>query len=157
MDPRAWSIILTFLMAVAIILELLTPTMGGFTVGALAAAVGSVLMGWQYSEPFGYLMIAVNLVSFPLALWLGLHFLVRSPLALRQELTQGSQSAADATPLEHLLGKEGVAITPLRPGGAALIDNTRVDVVAEGKFVEPNTRIKVIHVEGNRVVVEPIS
>jgi membrane protein implicated in regulation of membrane protease activity len=28
--------------------------------------------------------------------------------------------------------------------------------VAQGRFVDVNTRVKVIHVEGNRVVVEPL-
>ena len=156
MDPRVWSILLCVLMAVAVVLELLTPSMGGFTLAAVAAAAGSVLMAFQASEPFGYVMIAANLALFPLTMWLGMHFFKRSPLMLHQELEAGSQTSPDSPPLAHLAGQEGVALTSLRPGGSALINNAKVDVVAEGRFVEPNTRIKVLRVEGNRVLVEPV-
>src|SRR5208283_2944994 len=119
MDPRAWSILLCILMLAATLLELLTPMMGGFTLVALAAAAGSVLLAFQVSEPFGYVMIAANLVLFPTVLWLGLHFLKRSPLMLNQELDAGTQTSADSPPLSHLTGQEGVTLTMLRPGGSA--------------------------------------
>jgi membrane-bound serine protease (ClpP class) len=54
---------------------------------------------------------------------------------------------------QALLGKEGLAHTTLRPAGTALIDGVRVDVVTRGELIDARTRIKVIAVEGNRVVV----
>lgn len=55
-----------------------------------------------------------------------------------------------------LIGKEGVAATGLRPSGVALIDNERVDVVTEGSFIQANTKVKVVKVEGVRVVVREL-
>jgi membrane-bound serine protease (ClpP class) len=57
----------------------------------------------------------------------------------------------------HLLGKQGVALTPLRPAGTALIDGKRYDVVSDGGFITGNTSIEVVQVEGTRVVVREIS
>jgi membrane-bound serine protease (ClpP class) len=57
--------------------------------------------------------------------------------------------------LEALVGKEGVAVTPLRPSGTATIEGERINVVTEGGFVERNSKIVVVEVEGNRVVVHP--
>ena len=54
---------------------------------------------------------------------------------------------------EALLGKEGVAYTPLRPSGTGLIDGRRVNVAADGEFIERDSQIRVVEVEGNRVVV----
>ena len=54
---------------------------------------------------------------------------------------------------EALLGKEGVAFTPLRPSGTGLIDGRRVNVAADGEFIEKDSRITVVEVEGNRIVV----
>ena len=51
------------------------------------------------------------------------------------------------------LNKEGVAKTQLRPSGTAIIDGERVDVVTEGNLIEPGTNLKVVAVEGMRVVV----
>ncbi|AOZ91727.1 NfeD family protein [Paenibacillus crassostreae] len=57
---------------------------------------------------------------------------------------------------DSLLGKEGISVTPLRPSGTALIDGERVDVVADGEFIDTNSIIHVVKVEGSRIVVESI-
>lgn len=155
-DTRAVAIICCCLMGIAIFLELLTPSMGGFTLAALALAGSSMFMGFKFSESFGYSMVAANIVMFPLALWLGLYFMRRSPLIHRHELLGENQNSPDAQPLTHLLGQQGTALTPLRPAGAAMIGETKVDVVTESKFVDPGTAIKVIKVEGSRIIVEPV-
>lgn len=54
---------------------------------------------------------------------------------------------------EQLIGKKGIALSTLRPSGSALIENKRLTVVSYGDFIEKNSQIEVIQVEGNRVVV----
>jgi len=54
------------------------------------------------------------------------------------------------------IGHEGVAHTPLRPAGAALIDGQRLDVVAESGVIETGSRIKIIAVNENRLVVRKL-
>lgn len=53
----------------------------------------------------------------------------------------------------HLLGKEGVAKTPLVPAGKALVDGEWVDVLTAGEMISPGTTIQVIDVKGNQVIV----
>ena len=55
-----------------------------------------------------------------------------------------------------LLGKEGIALTILRPSGTVIINNERVDVVSEGGFIDQNAVVKVIKVEGARIVVREL-
>ncbi|HHY59202.1 MAG TPA: hypothetical protein GX504_01180, partial [Clostridia bacterium] len=55
--------------------------------------------------------------------------------------------------LTRLVGAEGVALTVLRPAGTAEINGEKVDVVAEGSYIPSQTPIKVVKVEGTRVVV----
>lgn len=52
-----------------------------------------------------------------------------------------------------LLGVEGKTLTVLRPSGTVIINHERVDAVSEGDFIEKNARVKVIKVEGPRIVV----
>lgn len=52
-----------------------------------------------------------------------------------------------------LLGKTGVAVTILRPVGIAEIEGKRVEVVSDGEFIQPGTLVKVVKVEGMRVLV----
>jgi membrane-bound serine protease (ClpP class) len=54
---------------------------------------------------------------------------------------------------QTLIGKEGKTLTLLRPAGMAEIEGARLDVVSEGMFIEPDTKIVVVKTEGNRIVV----
>lgn len=56
-----------------------------------------------------------------------------------------------------LLEKSGTAITNLRPSGTAIINGKRVDVVTEGSMIETGTPVKVVQVEGLRVVVRTLN
>ncbi len=55
-----------------------------------------------------------------------------------------------------LMGKVGITSTPLRPSGTVIIDDERLDVVSEGSFTEKDKKVKVIKVEGSRIVVREI-
>ena len=154
MDARFWSIVLCVLMIVAIVFEVLTPTMGFLVFVALALGIGSSWAGLQFSESFGWLMAAINLTLFPLSIYIAILGLKRSSLMHKSHVPGSTQNAPDAQPLTDLVGQQGRSITPLRPAGAALIGSRRVDVVTEGKFVAPDMPVKVIQVEGNRIIVE---
>jgi membrane-bound serine protease (ClpP class) len=52
-----------------------------------------------------------------------------------------------------LQGKSGRALTDLRPAGTAEFDGQRVSVTTEGGFLEESTHVKVVEVEGSRIVV----
>lgn len=69
----------------------------------------------------------------------------------------------DATDTEHgyvsninrveLLGKLGKSMTPLRPSGTIMLEGERIDAVTEGGYVDAGKIMKVIKVEGSRIVV----
>jgi membrane-bound ClpP family serine protease len=52
-----------------------------------------------------------------------------------------------------LVGRTGTAATVLRPTGTMAIEGERVDVVTEGEYLEEGAAIRVLYVQGNRVVV----
>jgi membrane-bound serine protease (ClpP class) len=54
-------------------------------------------------------------------------------------------------------GDTGFAITKLRPAGRARFDDAVVDVVTEGEFIQKGQKIKIILIQGNRVVVRQIN
>ncbi|TFB24846.1 nodulation protein NfeD [Filobacillus milosensis] len=55
-----------------------------------------------------------------------------------------------------LIGRQGEALTFLRPSGTAVFDGERIDVVSEGSFIERHTKIEIVKVEGSRVVVREV-
>ena len=156
MDPLFWSIVFLVLMLCMVGVELLTPTMGGFILVAMGFSGVSVYAGFQHSSAAGYFMLAANVTLFPLAIFVGFQFLRKTPIINQTQNASGIQSSPDAQPLSQLKGEIGKTLTPLRPAGAAMINERKFDVVSEGKFVEPGTVVKVIRVNGSTVIVEPV-
>ena len=54
------------------------------------------------------------------------------------------------------IGDIGEVISTLRPTGKAKFGDAIVDVVAEGDFVNKGTKVEIISINGNRVVVKAI-
>ena len=59
--------------------------------------------------------------------------------------------------LKRLTGKEGIAITPLRPSGIVEVNGKKLNALTRGEYVDSNTKIKIISIEGNKIVVEAIA
>jgi membrane-bound ClpP family serine protease len=58
--------------------------------------------------------------------------------------------------MKVFLGKEGTALTMLRPAGIGVFEGVRLDVVTKGAYIEKGTRIKITEVVGRRIVVDKI-
>ena len=71
-------------------------------------------------------------------------------------LLRGGMPSSDgyiSAPATELVGRDGVALTDLRPAGTAQIGSDRVDVVTEGEYIARGTTVRVIRSEGYRHVV----
>ena len=79
----------------------------------------------------------------------------KSPLVLKESLDHDAGYSATEE-MSCFLGREGVTITPLRPAGMADFDGVKLDVLAEGEFVDVGKRVKVVRVEGRKIVVRQI-
>ena len=115
--------------------------------------IGGIGIGFAQGGPaVGWTMTAIAIVSLPLFLLLWVK-LIGPALAVTAKVEDDK---------DHLdlylavLGKQGVALTTLRPSGMALIEGRRIDVVADGKVIEKDTRVEAVDVRGNRVVVRAV-
>lgn len=89
-----------------------------------------------------------------LAAWLPRSRAVNSRLVLGQSLPVGNSIHPGASLARA--GVEAVANTDLRPAGKVISGEQILDVVSTGAFVSRGTRVRVVRVEGARIVVEPI-
>jgi len=71
----------------------------------------------------------------------------------RQQNRNGYTSVIDKS---KFLGASGVCVTDLRPAGTITVEGEPLDVVTEGSFVKQGDIVKVINVDGSRVLVRPI-
>jgi membrane-bound serine protease (ClpP class) len=64
-----------------------------------------------------------------------------------------SQGFVSAPNRGDLVGRDGVAVTDLRPSGTARVGEERIDVVTEGEYVPQGSRVQVVQSDGYRHVV----
>lgn len=57
---------------------------------------------------------------------------------------------------DDLLGLEGITDTFFRPSGNIIINDKKYDAITEGEFINKGAKIKVILVEGNKIVIKEI-
>jgi len=74
----------------------------------------------------------------------------------RMILSHEQKNSTAVAQAPDLIGAEGVAQTTLRPSGMAEIVGKRLDVVAESDMISRGSAIKVVAVEGNRIVVRKV-
>lgn len=126
--------------------------------GIIAVVVSVVLVFGNLQAALTSLFIAlsVSIVAIIL-LWKRIqqgHFWQRLVLSHTESKDEGYSAPAD---FSHLLGHEGLTLTPLRPAGTVVIDGIRYDVVSEGGFIAENSLIEVVLLEGTRIVVREVS
>ena len=143
------AIILLIVGLVLLFAEILLP---GMVLGALAllSIGGSVAAAYMNTE-YGHLFLAIALASIVgFTFWFVLVF---PTTKFGKKLT--SQTSVGDLGIDHstLLEQQGEAYTDLRPSGKANINDQRFDVVTEGVFLEKGDPIRVIAIEGQRIVV----
>ena len=57
---------------------------------------------------------------------------------------------------EEYLGKTGISISELRPSGIIEIDGKRLDALSEGVFIPRESKVKVVRVEGSKIIVRRV-
>ncbi len=149
--PVATIITLLLVGAALLLLETVLPGMIAGLVG-LGCLIAAIVFGYvEYGARTGNLVLAVVLVGSMLGTACWVRYFPGSALA-RVFISRRTVGDVDAEKPE-LLNQTGTALTHLRPSGTARINGRRVDVVTEGSLIERGTPIKVVAIEGLRVVV----
>jgi len=104
--------------------------LGGAAVGSIVATV--VLNRWLPNAPlFGQIML-------------------NPPLGEEAESLSRREAMVD---FGDLVGSRGTTLTPLVPSGKARFGDRRLDVIADGEFIQRGTEVVVMEVHGNRIMV----
>jgi len=169
-----WEVMIVFFLGVLLVLAELFLHPGTVLPGVAGALmmVGSLL--WAMIDRYPGMpllpsseMLTRPLINFCIALGLAIvigwwlaRYLPRTSLYHHIVLgrsVQGSPAAAAVVPLSPIrLGEQGTAHTMLRPSGKAEFAGHTVDVVSRGDFIEPGSPVRIVAVDGLRVVVEMV-
>lgn len=162
------SLALLILGLVVTAVEIFVPSGGLLAIFAVFCFGGCLYCAYQVSGAAAGTMAVIQVVCIPTVVAVGFKILPRTSLGRQLMLSRKrepdgvSSGATRPTTVSQqnewadLRGREGVAVTPLRPSGTADIDKKRFSVVTEGSHIHTGTRIRVVLVEGGRIVVEAI-
>lgn len=138
-----------------LVLEVFLPTFGIIGIlGIISVIIGTVLTADDWQS--GLLSMLIALLIFGIAFAIAARLLGRkgfwNRFVLSERLTSEDGYVSQSSKAQFL-GQEGIALTPLRPSGTADIQGQRIDVVTNGEFIKVGSKVRVIEVEGARIVV----
>ncbi|WP_174350743.1 nodulation protein NfeD [Paenibacillus sp. JMULE4] len=116
--------------------------------GVVLSAYNKQMAAWSLGIAF---VLAVVIVVIVIRIFR--HRGVWNRFILSEKLT-AEEGYVSASSRKELLGQTGHALTPLRPAGTAVFGEERVDVVTSGDFIPAGRTVKVIQVDGSRIVVK---
>jgi len=121
--------------------------------GAIAWVVAA-LIGWRnFSEPWNMVSAGGLLVFGILTFVVWIRYFPKSrvgkSLSLQVNQTDYKSHVAD----KLAVGTEGKAVSTLRPSGIVSFDGKRVDVVADGEWIEAGQPVKISSTSGGHVSV----
>jgi len=146
----ALVITLIILGALLLLAETLLPGLVAGTLGMICL-VAAVVLAYGESAMLGNIVLGVVIFGGGVGIFCWFRYFPSSRFA-KPYISEGAIGGLENT-RHDLLDQGGVAKTDLRPSGMAEINGERVDVVTEGSLIEAGTPLKVVAVEGLRVVV----
>jgi membrane-bound serine protease (ClpP class) len=165
-----WDELLLFVVGLILLLVEIAfiPGFGLVGLAGILCMVASLLLTrlpsaqwWQIEDISG--IVGQMAISMIVAIVASVAMLKALPrFAVFNRLVLGSRTPASegyvSAPTEQdsdLIGREGVALSELRPVGVGLFDGKRIDIIAEGEFIEAQSAVKIVEARGNRTVVRP--
>ena len=144
---------------VLVVFEMFHPGFGapGIT-GGILLFLGIMLTAKSILD--AVILIIIILAILGIALTIVLHSATRGRLSKILVLSHSQnkeQGYIGTEDLNYFLGKEGIVITPLRPSGSADFDGVKLDVVSDGAFIPKDEKVRIVKVEGRRILVAQIN
>ena len=155
-------IIICFLIGIGLlILEAFMPGFGaaGFT-GVVLEIITLVLTWFQHGPVATLIVLLIVLLVLAIAISTSLRSITHGRLsksALVHNDTESNEDGYRSTQdLAVFMNKEGTTSTVLRPTGIADFDGVRLNVSSEGDFIAAGTKVRIIKVEGAKILVRAL-
>ena len=155
-------ILICFFIGVGLlVLEAFMPGFGIAGISGIVVETVAVALTWIHHGPvaaLGMLLIILSMIAIAISMSLRSATngrLSKSKLILRE--TESNEAGYRSTEdMEVFLGREGRTTTVLRPTGIAEFDGVRLNVVSEGEFIPSGTSVRIVRIEGSRILVRPV-
>lgn len=156
-----WTVVLLFILGILLLIgEAFAPGFGILGISGLISIIASIVL---VSPSFEAALISLTVALIGTIILVPISFKFLAVRGVWQKLILGSKLGTEEgyvaakKELADYINKEGVAINTLRPAGTVeLEDGTRLDVVSSGDYIPKDSKVRIVKVEGNRIVVQKI-
>lgn len=155
MDSTSWMISLLLVGTLLIGVEIFIPGAVAGAIGGLAL-FGAVIVAFNISAMCGFYVLFGVFILVALTTYAWIRLFPKSSIGQKMTLTVDGKAFKPTDFQQALLGKTGITQSELRPAGYALIEGKRIDVVSEGGIVDSNMPVRIVKIEGTRVVVRKV-
>jgi membrane-bound ClpP family serine protease len=156
-----WPFLLLLVSILLLITETFVPSAGILGILSGLALVCAIVAAYMNIGPAGgTLFLLACMALAPVVFSLLVRYWPKTPIGRRiliKPPTEDEVRPLHQQSLKALVGRTGTAISTMLPGGAVRIEGKVIDAVSEGMSIERGTPVEVIAVQGNHVVVRPIT
>lgn len=144
------------------IIEIIIPGFGIFGVmGIVMTVLGiifRILVGATLTQVFimVFVIAAVAMLLFSIFTYSAKYGMISRTGLVENRVSVPSDFASDENNFAHMLGKEGITDTDLKPVGKVIIENLSYQVFSNGKYIPKGVRVKIIEVDGASIVVKKL-
>lgn len=152
---RSEYLILFALGLVLLAAEIFTAGFGILGASGLLCIGGSLVLSAP-SLTMGLVTLAVSLAASVVVLLVAFRFLRKSPLwnkLVLQDNETKERGYVGPRDLRGYIGAQGVALTPLKPGGSVQVGEDRLDALSQGPYLTAGTEVVVTGVSSGSVIV----
>lgn len=153
MEPVALYITLMLAGFVMIGMEIFIP--GGILgIFGSIAWISAAVIGWRsFPEPWNAVSAFALLIMGILTFVIWIRYFPKTWVGRNLSLQDNSSTYKSHNTVELPAGTVGKALSTLRPSGIASFDGKRLDVVADGEWIEAGESVKISSTSGGHVTV----
>ena len=130
----------------------LIPGVGLAGISGFLCMAAAIFCAYHYIGAIaGHITMASLIVLSAIAIWLFLRSRMLERMALKTDIDSKVDLVSE---LQLQVGDEGATTSRLAPMGKAAFGQQEVEAKSIGAFIDPDTKVKIVRIEGNTVVVQ---